>query len=112
LLDELGLSDVVRVKEALESGAAGLAGGFGGRPALEEVAEQRAVLVGKPLKRLREVVLQGAGDAIGDAGLIIDQTAALQRTVTRRRGRGASASFHCARAPRWLAPRAAAELRR
>jgi hypothetical protein len=36
----------------------------------------------------------------------------LQRTGTRHRGRGASASFHCALAPRWLAQRAAAELRR
>jgi hypothetical protein len=26
----------------------------------------------------------------------------LQRTVIRRRERGASASFHCAPAPRWI----------
>jgi len=32
------------------------------------------------------------------------------RTVTGRRVRGASASFHCAHAPRWTAQRAAAEL--
>ena len=36
----------------------------------------------------------------------------LQRTVTRRRGDGASAPFHSALAPRWAAHRAAAELRR
>jgi hypothetical protein len=36
----------------------------------------------------------------------------LQRTVTRRRGDGTSAPFHYALAPRWLAQRAAAELRR
>jgi hypothetical protein len=38
----------------------------------------------------------------------------LQRTVTRRcgRGRGASASFHCAHAPRITRQRAAPELRR
>ena len=36
----------------------------------------------------------------------------LQRTVIRRRGRAARASFHCAHAARWLAQRAAAELRR
>ena len=35
-----------------------------------------------------------------------------QRTVTRRRGRGESASFHCADAPRGWTQRAAAELRR
>jgi hypothetical protein len=36
----------------------------------------------------------------------------LQRTVARWRGRGACASFHYALAARWIAQRAAAELRR
>ena len=36
----------------------------------------------------------------------------LQRTVPRYRGRGARASFHYARAPRFIGQRAAAELRR
>jgi hypothetical protein len=36
----------------------------------------------------------------------------LQRTVIRRRGRGARASCHYARAPRFTRQRAAAELRR
>ena len=36
----------------------------------------------------------------------------LQRTVTRRRGRGACAPFHYALAPRFTRQRAAAELRR
>jgi hypothetical protein len=36
----------------------------------------------------------------------------LQRTVTRRRRRGASAPFHHALAPRWLAQSDAVELRR
>jgi len=36
----------------------------------------------------------------------------LQRTVTRRRGDGASAPFHCALAARFMRQRAAAELRR
>jgi hypothetical protein len=36
----------------------------------------------------------------------------LQRTVIGGHRRGASASFHCAHAPRWLGQRAAAELRR
>ena len=36
----------------------------------------------------------------------------LRRTVTRRRGDGASAPFHYARAPRFTRQRAAAELRR
>jgi hypothetical protein len=36
----------------------------------------------------------------------------LQRTVIRRRGRGARAPFHYAPAPRFTRQRAAAELRR
>jgi hypothetical protein len=36
----------------------------------------------------------------------------LQRTVIPNRWRGASAPFHCAPAARWIARRAAAELRR
>jgi hypothetical protein len=36
----------------------------------------------------------------------------LERTVIRRHGRAACASFHCALAPRITRPRAAAELRR
>jgi hypothetical protein len=36
----------------------------------------------------------------------------LERTVIRRRGRAASAPFHCAHAARWTARRAAAQLRR
>ena len=36
----------------------------------------------------------------------------LQRTVTRRRGRAASAPLHYALAARWTRQRAAAELRR
>jgi hypothetical protein len=36
----------------------------------------------------------------------------LQRTVIRRRGRAASAQFHCALAARFTRQRAAAELRR
>jgi hypothetical protein len=36
----------------------------------------------------------------------------LQRTVARRRGRGACAPFHYAHVPRWTRGHAAAELRR
>jgi hypothetical protein len=36
----------------------------------------------------------------------------LERTVIRRHGRAACASFHCAHAARWKRDRAAAELRR
>ena len=43
---------------------------------------------------------------------VCSRSRVLQRTVTRRRRRGASASLHCALARRWSAQRAAAELRR
>jgi len=43
---------------------------------------------------------------------VVPHNKQLQRTVIRRRGRGASASFHYALAPRFILQRAAAELRR
>ena len=43
---------------------------------------------------------------------VVPHNKQLQRTVIRRRGRGASASFHYALAPRFTLQRAAAELRR
>ncbi len=49
---------------------------------------------------------------VGEDALCQPPNKQLQRTVTRRRGRAASASFHCALAARWTAQRAAAELRR
>src|SRR5690606_18781991 len=70
-----------------------------------------------PLMRLRETgILENVGTlkicsarmlSFGQAGLRLSSrmrgwaNKQLQRTVTGRRGRGASASFNCALAPRW-----------
>lgn len=59
LFDELFLTDVVLMEETLERGAPRLMSGFERGPALQEVAEEDAVLVGEPLQRLGKIVLQG-----------------------------------------------------
>jgi len=48
----------------------------------------------------------------GIEACVLPHNKQLQRTVIRRRGRVARASFHYARAPRLIGQRAAAELRR
>src|SRR5687767_10150108 len=64
------------MEEALERGSTRLAHALEGGPALQEVTEQQARRVVEPVQRLRKVVLQRIGEAIGDAGLIIDETPA------------------------------------
>src|SRR5690349_12131848 len=58
--------------------------------------------------RLRERTVCGSAHA----GAEVPHNKQLQRTVIRPRGRAARAAFHCARAARWTAHHAAAELRR
>ena len=64
-------------KKACRRGLAGALDLFERWPAGQEVAEQRRVRVSKPVERLRKVLLQGVGQAIGEAGLVADQPAAL-----------------------------------
>jgi hypothetical protein len=47
-----------------------------------------------------------------ETGIALAHNKQLQRTVIRPRGRGACVPLHYAHAPRWIAQRAAAELRR
>src|SRR5215475_2932163 len=46
-------------------------------PALQEVAEEQRVTVLEPVQRLREVVLERAAQAVGDAGLVANEIAPL-----------------------------------
>jgi hypothetical protein len=59
-----------------------------------------------PKRLLRAVSMQCFDD------IALPPNKQLQRTVQPRRGRAASASFHCALAARSIGQRAAAELRR
>jgi hypothetical protein len=52
-------------------------GGFEGRPLGEEIAEDGGVFVVEPWEDVREVVLQGTGQAIREAHVVADQTAAM-----------------------------------
>ena len=62
-------------------------------------------------KRLRRLDAPPLSNA-ARFGVVPTQNKQLQRIVTRRRGDAASASFHYALAPRWIAQRATAQLRR
>lgn len=46
-----------------------------GRPAGQEVAEQHVVVLIEPVQGLRVVLLEGVGQAIAQAGFVVDQFA-------------------------------------
>ena len=94
------------------------------KPSTEIGSRQRLIsnraYWGRAWPRLQNVI-----DVVGVVGILIlcetrfvlsgcelPSNKQLQRTVTRRRGDGASAPFHCALAPRFTRQRAAAELQR
>jgi len=77
LVDNVGVAHMIGAEEALEGGAARQLGGFEGRPWGEEIAEEGGVVVVEPLEDVREVVFQGTGQAIGEAHVVTDQTAAM-----------------------------------
>ena len=51
-------------EEGFKSGTTGKLHGLQGRPAIQEVAEDRGVFVLKPVQHVREIVLEGTGQAI------------------------------------------------
>ena len=69
------IADVVAAEEGGEGLGSGALDELEGRPALDEVGEDGSLLVAEPVENLREVGLQGGGDAIGDADAILDQGA-------------------------------------
>ena len=74
-LDDVAVVHMMFAEEALEGCAAGELDGLERGPAAEKVTEQARVLVLKPLKRLREVLFERVGEAIGNTGLVVDVSA-------------------------------------
>ncbi len=66
---------MVVAKEGLQGGSPGKLCRFQGGPAAQKVTEKVRVFVLKPLQHLREIVLQGTGEAIGDPHFISDHAA-------------------------------------
>jgi hypothetical protein len=75
--EALGIAHVVVAKEALQAGAAREVDRFEGRPWDEGVAEEAGLFVVDPLPDMREVVLQGPGEAMGEAHVVADEAAAM-----------------------------------
>jgi len=100
--DYVDRAHVMGVEEALQGGAAREVGGCEGRPWREELAEARGIFVVKPWQGVREVVLQGTGETVGDAHLVADQAAAVCDEPFAQGGTDALdnlalACFHCNR---------------
>lgn len=76
-VDDVGVAPVMVAEEALQGSAAGELDGVEGRPLGEKVAEEGSACVVKPLQDVREVVLQGTSEAMGEAHVVADQAAAL-----------------------------------
>jgi hypothetical protein len=80
---------MVLAKEALKGGTAGEMNGFEGRPLGEEVAENGRVFVSEPVQDLREIVFQGAREAVGQTDLVLHQAPAEFHALVQRAHRGA-----------------------
>jgi hypothetical protein len=88
LSDAAGLH-LVLAKEALQGGTAGQMNGFAGRPLAEKLAADGRVLVGEPAQDLRDIVFQGAREAIGQTDLGLHQAPAACHELVQRAPRGA-----------------------
>src|SRR5215471_1981331 len=75
--NDIGIAHVMRTEEGFKSGTARELHGLEGRPAMQEVAEERGVFVLKPLQHLREIVLERTGQAVGDPDFVTNHTAAV-----------------------------------
>src|SRR6516162_3357344 len=66
---------VVGMEERLEAGLVSAPGLKRRRPTGQEVAEQNGVVLVEPVQGLRIVLLEGMGEAVGEADLVVDQFA-------------------------------------
>ena len=65
----------MRTEEGFEGGTARALHRLEGRPATQEVAEDRGVFLLKPVQHVREIVLEGTGEAVGDPHFVADHAA-------------------------------------
>ena len=74
--DDLGIAHVMRTEEGCEGGTAGELDRFEGGPATQEVAEDRRIFLLQPVQHVREIVLEGTRQAVGDPDCVTDHAAA------------------------------------
>lgn len=76
-VDDVGRAPVGGPEAPCQGGAACALGGFEGRPAAQDVATDRRLLLGKPLQALWEVVFEGPGEAVRTPDFVTDQATAM-----------------------------------
>ena len=74
-VDDICRAHMVVAEEGFQGGAACELRRFEGGPATQKVTEDAGIFLLKPLQHLREIVLQGTGEAIGDPHFIPDYAA-------------------------------------
>jgi hypothetical protein len=89
LVDDGGVAHVRVAEEAFQGGATRQLGGFEGGPLGEEVTAERGGFVVKPVQDVREVVVQGTGEAVGEAHVVADHPAAMVDELLKGTPRGA-----------------------
>jgi hypothetical protein len=101
LIDAVGIAHVVGAAAGLPGeGAACTLGGVEGRPWGEAVTDARGVVVVTPWQGVREGVLQRSGEAVGQAHVVADPTAALCDAWRERTPPGALGEERLQRVPR------------
>ena len=83
--DDIGVAHVMLAEEGREGGTARALRRLEGWPATQEVAEDRGVFLLKPVQHVREIVLEGTGQAVGAPDFVADHAA----TVFDELGEGA-----------------------
>jgi hypothetical protein len=87
--DDLGIAHMRLTKEGCEGGTARELHRLEGRPATQEVAEDRGVFLLKPVQHVRKRVLEGPGQAVGDPHLVTDHAATVLDELCEGAQRGA-----------------------
>jgi hypothetical protein len=77
LVDDGGVTHGMSLEKALARGAPREVGGLEGWPWGEEIAADGGRFVVEPWEDLREVVLQGTGEAVGEAHVVAHEAAAM-----------------------------------
>ena len=79
----------MRTEEGFEGGTAGELHRLEGRPATQEVAEDRGVFLLQPVQHMREIILEGTGQAVGDPDFVTDHATAVFDELCEGAHRGA-----------------------
>ena len=78
-----------RTEEGFEGGPARALRRLEGWPATQEVAEDRGVFLLKPVQHVRDIVLEGPGEAVGEPHFVADHAAPVFDELGESAHRGA-----------------------